>query len=261
MKDKQGVIKTEAQECLQRWVEHFGEILNRDVPMNPVEEDEGEELEDIEEIDLGRWRIQEVKNALKMTKRGKAEGVDEVGPDLLRADMGNTASMLARCYNRLWESEKWPQVWKKGLIAKIFKKRDLRDCNNWRGVTFLSVNSKIFCRMMLERIKIGIHNGSTTEQIFSLKNILEQAIEWREGLYIHLVDFEKAFDSVRRESLWNIMRSYGIPGKMVRVIADIYEDFECAVIDGSETSDWFKIKPGITQRCVMSGFLFLLALD
>ena len=69
--------------------------------MNPVEEDEGEELEEIEEIDFGRWRRQEVKNALKMTKRGKAAGVDEVGSDLLRADMEDTASRLARCYNRL----------------------------------------------------------------------------------------------------------------------------------------------------------------
>ena len=76
--------------------------------MNPVEEDEEEELQEIEEIDLGRWRIQEVKNALKMIKRGKAVGVDEVGPDLLRADMEDTASRLARCYNRFWESEKWP---------------------------------------------------------------------------------------------------------------------------------------------------------
>ena len=57
------------------------------------------------------------------------------------------------------------------------------------------------------------------------------------------------------------MRSYGIPCKMVRVIADIYEDFECAAIDGSDTSDWFKIKSGVKQGCVMSGFLFLLALD
>ena len=43
--------------------------------------------------------------------------------------------------------------------------------------------------------------------------------------------------------------------------SDIYEDFECAVIDESETSDWFKIKSGVNQGYVMSGFLFLLALD
>ena len=78
--------------------------------------------------------------------------------------------------------------------------------------------------MMLERIKIDIDKKlrkragrlrlkrSTTEQIFILRNILEQANEWRAGLYIHFVDFEKGFDSVHRESLWNVMRSYGIPG-------------------------------------------------
>ena len=126
---------------------------------------------------------------------------------------------------------------------------------------------------MLERIRIGIDKKllkeqagfrakrSTTELIFILRNILEPANEWRVGLYIHFVDFEKAFDSMHRGSLWNILRSYGIPSKMVRVIAGIYEGFECAVIDGSETSDWFKIESGVKQGCVMSGFLFLLALD
>ena len=138
VKDKQ-LLKTEAGERLQRWVAHLSEKLDRDVPMNPVEEDGAEELDEIEEIDLGRWRIQEVKNALKTTKRGKAVGVDEVGPDLLRADMEDTASTLTGCYNRLWEAEKWPEVWKKGLLVRIFKKSDLRDCNNWRGVTLLPV--------------------------------------------------------------------------------------------------------------------------
>ena len=69
-------------------------------------------------------------------------------------------------------------MWKEELIVKIFKKGDLRDSSNWRGVTLLPVISKIFCRMMLKRIKIGIDKKlgeeqagfrpkrSTTEQIF-----------------------------------------------------------------------------------------------
>ena len=32
-----------------------------------------------------------------------------------------------RCYNKLWKTERWPEVWKKGLLVKIFKKGDLRD--------------------------------------------------------------------------------------------------------------------------------------
>ena len=55
--------------------------------------------------------------------------------------------------------------------------------------------------------------------------------------------------------------SYGIPSKLMRMIADLYEGFECAVIDENETSDWFKIKTEVKQRCVMSGFVFLPAID
>ena len=45
------------------------------------------------------------------------------------------------------------------------------------------------------------------------------------------------------------------------VIADIYEGFECTVVDGSVTSDWFMIKSRLKQGFEMSGFLFLLCLD
>ena len=55
------------------------------------------------------------------------------------------------------------------------------------------------------------------------------------------------------------MRIYGIPGKMVRAIAAIYSGFECAVVEGNVTSDWFMIKSGVKQGCMMSGFLFFCA--
>ena len=133
------MLRTETRERLQKWVEHFySKILNRNDPMNLVEEDEIVESEEIEEIDLGRWQLQEVKDALKRTKPGKAAGVDDVCLELLRADMEDTASRLTSCYNRLLETERWPKVWKKGLVnVKVFKKGDLYECNNWRRVTLL----------------------------------------------------------------------------------------------------------------------------
>ena len=48
------MLRTGTKERLQRWVEHFSEILNRDDPTNPVEEDGIVESEDIKEIGLGR---------------------------------------------------------------------------------------------------------------------------------------------------------------------------------------------------------------
>ena len=93
-------------------------------------------------------------------------------------------------------------MWKKGLF-KVFKKGDLRECNNWRGVTLLPVINKIFCRILLEQIKKGVDKKLQKEQA-GLSLYLEQANEWRASLYAHFVDFEKAFDSVQySKKLWD----------------------------------------------------------
>ena len=140
-------------------------------------------------------------------------------------------------------------MWKKRLVVNIFKKGSLHEYNNCRGVTLLPLISKISCRMRLARIKKGMDRkrrkeqagfwpkGKISEQILILENILGQANESRMGLYAHFVDFEKPFDSVQSERLWNIMRSYEIADKMVRVIEGIYAGFERTVVDGSVTSD------------------------
>lgn len=132
-------------------------------------------------------------NTLKRTKNGKAAGSNKVGPELLKADMELTATKLAILYNRILIMERWPKVWKKALIVKICKKGSLCDCHNWRGVTLLPIISKVFCRMLIECIKSGVDKKlrkeqadfrpkrSTVEQIFIMRNILEQAND----CYVH----------------------------------------------------------------------------
>ena len=60
----------------------------------------------------------------------------------------------------------------------------------------------------LRNEQAGYRKGrGTTEQISILRNIIEQANEWQARLYINFIDFEKAFDSIHRESLWLIMHT------------------------------------------------------
>ena len=54
---------------------------------------------------------------------------------------------------------------------------------------------------------------------------------------------------------------YGIPKKMIKISRDMYDGFQYAVMDDEETSEWFDIKTGVKQGCLMSGFLFLLVID
>jgi len=47
----------------------------------------------------------------------------------------------------------------------------------------------------------------------------------------------------------------------INVVRALYNDFECVVEDGEDTTKWLKIKTGVRQSCNMSGLLFLLVVD
>ena len=78
------------------------------------------------------------------------------------------------------------------------------------------------------------------------------------GRCINSVDFEKAFDSIHRDSLWRILRAYGIPLHVVQIIKSFYQNFTCSV--GSSSLN-FQVKAGVRQGCVMSAVLFNLVID
>ncbi|KAJ8370368.1 hypothetical protein SKAU_G00103960 [Synaphobranchus kaupii] len=86
----------------------------------------------------------------------------------------------------------------------------------------------------------------------------EQCTEWQRQLYINFVDFEKAFDSIHRDSLWRILRLYGIPQQIIFIIKSFYTNFTCQVGNNNHT---FEVKTGVRQGCVMSALLFIIAID
>ena len=90
-----------------------------------------------------------------------------------------------------------------------------------------------------------------------LRNIIEQSNEWQRELYINFVDYEKAFDSLHRESLWKIIRSYGVRNKIINIIKQLYSNFTCSVGSSNIT---FAVKSGVRQGCIMSGLLFIIAI-
>ena len=168
------------------------------------------------EINLEQITEAEVREVIKAQKNGKAPGSD-VCPEMLKADEQETPKILCQIFHKIWDEEDTPDDWKTGTIIKLPKKGDLGNCNNWRSITLLSMTCKIFSRIILNRIsaatdtilrqkQAGFRRGkSCIDHIFMLRQILEQSTEWNSTTYIAFIDFEKAFDSLHRESLWRIL--------------------------------------------------------
>ena len=133
----------------------------------------------------------------------------------------------------------------------------MSQCSNYRGISLLSVPGKIFNRVILNRLKNAVdprlrdnqagfrRNRSCTDQIATLRIILEQSLEWRTPLYVNFIDYEKAFDSVDRNSLWKLLRHYGIPEKIVSLIRKSYEGMSCRVVHGQHLTESFQIRTGV----------------
>jgi hypothetical protein len=61
-------------------------------------------------------------------------------------------------------------------------------------------------------------NRSTTDRILCIGQILEKKWEYNEAVHQLFIDFKKAYDSVRREVLYNIVIEFGIAMKLVRLV-------------------------------------------
>jgi hypothetical protein len=103
-------------------------------------------------------------------------------------------------------------------------------------------------------------NRSTTDHIFSIHQRLEKKWENNEAVHRLFTYFKKAYDSVRREVLYNILTEFGIPMKLVRLIKMCLHETYSRVRVGKHLSDMFPIKNGLKQGDALSPLLFNFAL-
>ena len=94
----------------------------------------------LEEDDV--FTAAEVATEIKGIKSGKAAGGDEIRPEMLKALTGEGILWLTRVCQVAWKLGKTPRDWKTGVIIPIFKKEDLKQCTNYRGISLLSLPGK-----------------------------------------------------------------------------------------------------------------------
>ena len=181
--------------------------------MNPVKAStrDTHEVTQLREDDV--FTAAEVATAIKGIKSGKAAGEDEIRPEMLKALTGKGILWLTRVCQVAWKLGKTPRDWQTGVIIPIFKKGDRKQCTNYRGISFLSLPGKVYAKCLerkcreiveskLEDGQCGFRPGrSTTDQIFTLKQIFEKSWEYGKDLFAFFVDLEKALDRVPRDKL------------------------------------------------------------
>jgi hypothetical protein len=99
------------------------------------------------------------------------------------------------------------------------------------------------------------------DQMFYIWQILEKNWEYNGMVHQLFIDFKKAYDSFKREVLYNILLEFGIPKKLVRIIKVCLNETYSKVHTGKLLSDKFPIQNGLQHGDALSPLLFNFALE
>jgi hypothetical protein len=212
-------------------------------------------------------------------KKYKSPGCDQIPAELIQAGGKILPSAIPKLMNSVWNKEELPDQWKESIIVLVHIKSDKTNCNNYRGISLLSTSYNILSDSLISRLSPFTmklfgdhqcrfqHNRSTTDQIFCIHQILEKKWEYNETVHKLFIGFKKAYDSVRREVLYNILIEwrevsyniliqFGVPMKLIRLIKMCFK-----VRIDKHLSDSFPIQNGLKQGDGLSPVLFNFALE
>ena len=274
---KNRVLSKDITDC--EWYEHFKCVFSEiNTPFSNLTFGNDAVNDNIETLaDLNRSiDPQEVREAIRKLKTGKAHGTDGILAEMLKVAGETAVQFLTKLFNVLFDQGVYPEEWSKAIIVPIFKKGKENITDNYRGISLLSLISKCYTSVLNKRLvtwaeengklseaQAGFRKGySTTDHIFTLNAIVEKSLSKRGGkLYTCFVDLKKAFDSVQRGPLFHILCQNGLSGKFLNALSAIYKSVVSCVRIGDRLTEFFDCPAGLRQGCILSPMLFSLFIN
>ena len=161
----------------------------------------------------------------------------------------------------------------KGCILPFPKKGDLGLAKNYQGITLTSIAAKICNALLQNHIEPKIdnilrknqngfrRNRSTTSPILTLRRILEGIRAKHVQATLLFVDFTKAFDSIHRGKMEQILLAYSLPKETIAAITILYRNSKVKVRSPDGDTEYFNIVTGVLQGDTLASHLFIICLD
>ena len=212
----------------------------------------------------------EVEKVVNRAKNGKSVGFDKIPYEILKFPI--IIDVLHSLFNLCFDTGILPSIWRKAMISPIPKDdtKDKRIPLNYRGISLLSVVSKLYSAVLNNRLLNYMENEhllaeeqngfrrkrSCEEHVYSACTLIRNRLLNKQDTFGVFIDFQKAFDFVDRNVLLYKLLSNGINGKIYNSIKSMLTDTSSCVKLNGILTDWFPVLSGVRQGDSSSPTIF-----
>ena len=275
-----GVLKKHPNRMTEKWTnekkEQYEEMLKNCSKIEKKEEGKiqlprvGEPYKKIKVMENGEITEEEVRKILKKIKNRKAGGVDGMKGEMYKElEKGKVAvQSICESFNKILQEGKEPDTWKMARMKMIPKKKR-PEVDELRPLTMTDALYKVMMAVVREKIegqieKNGMRRLEQTgftggceiiDNLIVLRECVEEAYRKNEELIVVAIDFRKAFDSVKREALVDLLCEMKIPTGIVDFMVRMYTG-ETRRMEMGGVEIEMEATSGIKQGCTASTTLF-----
>ncbi len=244
--------------------EGSGERIFHNIPtLDPCDAEDCDRPLSIEELDV----------AVKQLSHNKSPGLDGLTPEFYQFFWPALKTDLLSVFNESILSGSLPVSCRRAVITLLPKKGDLLDIANWRPVSLLNTDYKIYAKVLTNRLKNVIHQVVHHDQSYGVPgrsisdntNLIRDSLLFCNSNNLPLallnLDQKKAFDNVDHDYLVNTLKAMGFGQRFISYIQIMYSNAQSFLKVGGSLTSPFPFQKGIRQGCPLSGLLYSIAIE
>jgi ribonuclease HI len=221
---------------------------------------------------------EELQRSVDRSSRRKASGVDRINNDFLRDHDKCLEGWLLKHFNRFLTSKDLPPSFGTAKIITIHKSGNKADAMNYRPIALLHTFYKVFTRIVASRLArllpSRIHESQhgfvpdrqledaihTMQAVLTTKHCKPEVTEQDSPVVISL-DFAKAYDTIRRDFLFETMAKWGFRDDFLDIIKALHSNTTAVFENNGDLSRLVPVTSGIRQGCPLAPLLFIIGID
>jgi hypothetical protein len=216
---------------------------------------------------------QELETAISRSALRKAPGEDGLTVELYRWGKDSMQTELLEMYNEMFHDGQTTPKITQGIIVCIPKTATPQYVREYRPLTLLNADYKIYTHIMAHRMQqtlhkvihktqhSGIPGRSIIDAAARLRDITAIGATQRKGICLITLDFQGAFDNISHKYLTNLLERYGYSNGIRRAIHSLYETAQSKLAINGHLTKNINTQCSVIQGCPLSTILYALALN